>query len=165
MDGGINRHHPLHYATNNYLEPWHRGKLHTTQSTEIYIHILFLLHCLFASASLAGFSSTISAPVRQKNPQDHVSNPNLWISGVDTNIIPGWIESHSLILKLCLKSPYSPSLFATSKWKKSITWPGATTVQLSYYLTVRPGNIFVNQQNHRHRNAWLLESEIGILFR
>lgn len=93
MDGGINRHQPLHYVTNNYLEPWHKGKLHTTQSTAIYIHILFLLHCLFASASLAGFSSTISAPVRQKNPQDHVSNPNLWNFGVDTNIIPGWIES------------------------------------------------------------------------
>ena len=159
MDGGINRHQPLHYVTNNYLEPWH--KLHTTQSTAIYIRILFLLHCLFASASLAGFSSTISAPVRQKNPQDHNSNPNLWNFW-------GWHYYHTwmnwipfLILKLCLKPPYFPSLFATSKWKKSITWPGATIVQVSYYLTVRPGNIFVNQQNHWHRNGWLLESKNG----
>lgn len=82
MDGGINRHHPLHYVTNNYLEPWHRGKLHTTQLTAIYIHILFLLHCLFASASLAGFSSTISAPVRQKKHKTMFRIPICEISRV-----------------------------------------------------------------------------------
>lgn len=92
MDGGINRHQPLHYGTNNYLEPWHKGKLHTTQSTAIYIRILFLLDCLFASASLAGFSSTISAPVRQKITRPCFESQFVKFMGF-TNIIPGWIES------------------------------------------------------------------------